>query len=411
MPVSATASARPSLLAPFRVRSFRFQWPADLLTSWAQEMETLILNWYILVATGSVVMLTLFASLQFLGTLLAPAIGSIADSQGRRAVLCCLRACYACLAAILMVTGLMGTLTPEVVFAVAFLTGLIRPSDLVMRNSMIGDTMSSDLLGSAMGLSRMTMDSARIAGALAGAGLFATVGLGAAYIGVVAFYSLSLVLTFGTSRVKPDRDGQPFKIVREVKDGLAFTWRTPRIKALMFYAFLVNLCAFPINMGVLPFAAKEVFGLTETGLGQMIAMFGIGALAGSLVIAATGGPKRRGRSIVGYILIWYLLLTGFAFATEVWHAYVLLLLIGFSQGISMLTMSIALLDAAGPVMRGRIMGVRMLAVYGLPIGLASGGWLVENIGYVNMVLLYCAVGLAATVTIAATWRRALLHDE
>ena len=96
------AASRTSFFAPFRVRSFRFQWPADLLTSWAQEMETLILNWYILVATESVVMLTLFASLQFLGTLLAPAIGSIADRLGRRTVLCCLRAAYAGLATILL---------------------------------------------------------------------------------------------------------------------------------------------------------------------------------------------------------------------------------------------------------------------------------------------------------------------
>jgi len=398
------------LLAPFQVQSFRFQWPADLLTSWAQEMETLILNWYILTATGSVVMLTLFASLQFLGTLLAPALGSIADSLGRRRVLCTLRACYAGLASILMVAGLTGHLEPTIVFVVAFLTGLIRPSDLVMRNSMIGDTMPSHLLGSAMGLSRMTMDTARIAGALAGAGLFATVGLGYAYIGVVAFYTLSLLLTLGTSRIKPDRGGAPFKIVREVKDGLVFTWKTPRIKALMFYAFLVNLCAFPINMGVLPFAAKEVFGLDETGLGQMMAMFGIGAVTGSLVIAVTGGPKQRGRSIVGYIVVWYLLLLAFGQAWEPWQAYVLLGLIGFSQGISMLTMTIALLDAAGPVMRGRVMGVRMLAVYGMPIGLVAGGWLVSNIGYANMVLLYSSVGILATVTIALRWREALLRE-
>ena len=45
-------------LAPFRIRSYRFQWPADLLTSWAFEMETLILGWYVLVETNSVVMLT-----------------------------------------------------------------------------------------------------------------------------------------------------------------------------------------------------------------------------------------------------------------------------------------------------------------------------------------------------------------
>jgi hypothetical protein len=48
---------RSSLLAPFQVRSFRFQYPADLLTSWGTEMETLILGWYILVAAAHAVRL------------------------------------------------------------------------------------------------------------------------------------------------------------------------------------------------------------------------------------------------------------------------------------------------------------------------------------------------------------------
>ena len=122
-------------------------------------METLILAWYILTASDSVIILTLFASLQFLGTLLAPIFGSIADQVGRRTVLCGLRAFYTGLASVLMITGLTDTLTVEVVFAVAFLMGLVRPSDLVMRNSMIGDTIPGPLLGSAMGLSRTTMDS------------------------------------------------------------------------------------------------------------------------------------------------------------------------------------------------------------------------------------------------------------
>ena len=39
-----SAPVRPSALAPFRIRNYRFQWPADLLTSWAFEMETLILG-------------------------------------------------------------------------------------------------------------------------------------------------------------------------------------------------------------------------------------------------------------------------------------------------------------------------------------------------------------------------------
>ena len=58
-----SARGRPPTFAPFLVRSFRFQWPADRLTSWSFEMETLILGWYVLVDTGSVLLLTAFASL------------------------------------------------------------------------------------------------------------------------------------------------------------------------------------------------------------------------------------------------------------------------------------------------------------------------------------------------------------
>ena len=55
-----SAPARASALAPFQVPSFRFQWPADLATSFAFEMETLILGWYVLVETGSVLLLKEF---------------------------------------------------------------------------------------------------------------------------------------------------------------------------------------------------------------------------------------------------------------------------------------------------------------------------------------------------------------
>src|ERR1700704_5626614 len=56
--------------------------PADLLTSWAFEMETLILGWYVMVNTGSVLLLTAFASLQFLGSLAAPMFGVLGGRLG-----------------------------------------------------------------------------------------------------------------------------------------------------------------------------------------------------------------------------------------------------------------------------------------------------------------------------------------
>src|SRR5438105_6737578 len=91
-----------SMLAPFGVRGFRFQWPADLLTSWAFEMETIILGWYVLVETGSVLWLTAFGASQYLGTLIAPLYGVVGDRLGHKSLLLGMRAAYAVFASILL---------------------------------------------------------------------------------------------------------------------------------------------------------------------------------------------------------------------------------------------------------------------------------------------------------------------
>ena len=100
---TVTVFARVPALAPFRVRSFRFQWPADLLTSWAFEMEGVILGWFVLVSTGSVLALAIFGSLQFLGTLISPFFGMAGDRIGNRNLICLMRSTYIVIAAVLAV--------------------------------------------------------------------------------------------------------------------------------------------------------------------------------------------------------------------------------------------------------------------------------------------------------------------
>src|SRR5687768_7367490 len=109
MPPMTTRSVS---LAAFRVRSFRFQWPADLLASWAFEMETLILGWYVMVHTGSVLLLTAFGALQFVGSLAAPLFGVLGDRLGSRTMLYVMRASYTVLAAVLAGLALAGQLSP-----------------------------------------------------------------------------------------------------------------------------------------------------------------------------------------------------------------------------------------------------------------------------------------------------------
>jgi hypothetical protein len=105
------APARAGALAPFRLRSYRFQWVADLSTSWAFEMETIMLSWYILIETQSVLLLTLFASTQYLGTLFSPLFGVMGHRRGNKRVYCAMRACYTTLAAVMLLLVTSGALT------------------------------------------------------------------------------------------------------------------------------------------------------------------------------------------------------------------------------------------------------------------------------------------------------------
>jgi len=405
--ISSLAS---SMLAPFQVRSFRYQFPADLLTSWGIEMENLVLGWYILVETGSVLLLTLLWALQYLGTLLAPIIGMAGDRVGHRTVLCAMRAWYAVLATLMTSLALAGSLRPSYALVIAGLAGLVRPADWGMRNALVGDTMPSDTLMATMGLSRTTADSARIAGSLAGAGLFAWLGLGAVYLTIACCYGLGFLLTLGVARrrigvVAPA--GRALSLWRDFKEGLAYLWDTPASLAAMWLAFLVNLTAFPLTGALLPYVAKNIYHIDQTGLGTLIASFALGSLIGSVVVSISGRLLRAARMMLVFAFGWYAMLLLFIAMPGPASARIMLMLAGIAQSLCMVPMSVMLLHGAGARFRGRVMGVRIMAIYGAPVGLLAAGFLIERVGFAPTAQLYCLSGIALTALIALRWRGAL----
>jgi predicted MFS family arabinose efflux permease len=427
--------ARMLALAPFDTRSFRYQWPADLCTAWALEMETLILGWYVLVESGSVVQLTLFGALMYVGTLLSPLLGTLGDRLGLRQVLAGMRASYAALAGVILLLVATGHLTPSRVLVVAFLVGLIKPSDIGLRSALASATVPPAHLVAAMGISRTTQDSARICGALAGAGFMASFGMASAYVVIVALYLAGMVLTLRSSGAQgaasaalvahgggvpaattglqatarpsppPPRPGSPW---RDLLEGLQHVWHTPRLRAAMSLAALVNLCAFPLSGGLMPYIARDVFGMDQQGLGWLVASFATGALLGSLGMSTFGVHLRPARTMVAACVAWYLCLLGLAWPTGPIMAMALYVAAGLNQSLGMIALSILLLRTSHERFRGRVMGVRMLAIYTLPLGLLAAGPLVAAVGFRGLVLLYVGLGLSLVASIALVWRRDLL---
>ena len=405
----------PAALAPFTVRSFRFQWPADLLTSWAMEMESLILGWYVLVETGSVLLLTVFGSLQYLGTLIAPMLGVASDRIGHRNLLCAMRAVYTVLAAVLMVLAFTRTLSPLAVLVIVAFNGLVRPSDLGVRTALIAHTLSPERLLGAMSISRTTQDTARIAGALAGAGMMVAFGMGPAYVVIASFYAVGALLTLGVATTRPQRPavdaaaGLQASPWRDFRKGIVYVWTTRGLHAAIWLAFLINLTAYPISNGLLPYVAKDIYGLDQTGLGYLLASFACGALIGSIALSQAGARLRLSRLMIISAALWYVVLLVFAHVQSAAGGIVCLALAGFVQSVSIVCVAVILMRAAGAEFRGRVMGARTIAIYGLPLGLLGAGALVGRVGFGATATLYAVVGLIITLAIAVRWRAEVWH--
>ena len=417
----------PSWLAPFRVRSFRYQWPADLITAWAIEMETLILGWYVLVETGSVLKLTLFGASLYFGTLIAPMLGVVGDRTGHRGTLVVMRLAYLTLAALLMGLAFSGALTPYIVIAIGIVAGLIKPSDLAIRSALIASTVPGNMLTGAMGIARTTMDSARIAGALVGAGLFAALGLGPAYVVVTALYVVGVLLTLGTGAragdpapvpAPPAADAptalmlpSPVSFWRQLKDGMAFVWSQPVLRASMWLALLVNLTAFPLSGGLLPYVAREVYFVDEKGLGFLAAAYASGALIGSILFSRFAFRVPLARVMLAASAGWYLALLLYAQMISIMGGMAFLFLAGLLQSFSMIAVAVLILRITTAELRGRVMGVRILAIYSLPFGLLTAGWLIERIGFAATASTYALFGLAMVLVLATRFHGDLWRVE
>jgi len=64
-----------------------------------------------------------------------------------------------------------------------------------------------------------------------------------------------------------------------LQQGVRYVWEKPDLLGAFSMAFLVNLLAYPFFLGLLPYVARDVYGIGQSGLGFLAGAFATGALA------------------------------------------------------------------------------------------------------------------------------------
>ena len=391
-------------------KGFAILWGSDLAVSSAEFLELFILSWYVLQKTESPTILGIYAALRFTGTLFAPLLGVLVDHFGLRRSFNLSRAIFFILSFILAAIFLLEEPSILVILFMSALLGVMRSTDLITRQSVLTHMVSQGELQNAVALSRMGRDLTQIIVPIVAGFLLSSLGTEVTYLGVVILYAVSVVLSLMIPkfpRIMFDTKSNMWGFFTE---GLSYIKAYPFLVALLLIAFIVNLTAFPLNHALLAVISNSMFDTDATGFGIIMGGYSAGALLGSLWISYFSEMRRPSRLMVFGCVFWHVAIFSIAFSTYFYVSVSIVLLAGIFQSFSMVIMAMLILRYTSEDMRSRVLGVRQLAVYGLPLGLVISGFVSENFDVVAALIGNAVVGLLLLAFVLITWPRPLLHN-
>jgi MFS family permease len=189
-------------------------------------------------------------------------------------------------------------------------------------------------------------------------------------------------------------------IWQNICDGMRHSVQNPGLWTPLFLAGLVNLVTFPLQFNLLPVFARDVFSVGAAGLGWLGAALGVGALLGSILMLVIGTRFPAGPLMLIGTGLWSLFEMMFALTPNYEVGLGLLVLTGVAQAMSLTNITIMLLSTSTSDMRGRIMGLRSLAVAPLFLGSMLSGAATEEIGAPLTTVICALIGIAGTLGVA-----------
>ena len=240
-----------------------------------------------------------------------------------------------------------------------------------------------------------------IIGPLIGGILFEAFGPEGAYALISALYISSGVCALFI-RVSRLTEQTRESVWRLVLGGLRYVKVQQVLWAGLLVAVIINLTGFPFHTTLMPIFAKDVLGTDARGLGLLISAFGIGALFGSFALASVQNMKHTGRLLIVAVIVWHASMVVFSTSTSFPTSLAVLVVSGMAFSATLVLILTVLLRTALPEYRGRIMGLRVLAIYAHTFGsLSSGGmaslWGAPVAANINAVWGVTMLGLLAFI--------------
>jgi MFS family permease len=394
-----------------RRRDFALCWSASLVSTTGSWMQSVAVPFVIFEMTGSTTWLGFAAFMSFIPSALGgPLGGSLADRHSRQRILVLTQAGMAACATAIWAVWISGAASPGIIVAILSVSGFLGGMNIAAWQAFITQLVDREELVDAVRLNSMQFTAAKAFGPALAALVLETLGPSAAFLANAVSY---LVVIAALLVVRPRRQtysDRKRSVFGDIRDGLRFVRHRRSLAVPMLMITAASLFG-TSAIQLAPALAGDVFDVGRGAYGLLIAAYGIGSVAGTVIVAvaadrlAMSAFARSGGFLLGLSVV--------AVGLAPVYGAGLVAMAGLGLGYTILTTSLqsSVQMHVEDRYRGRTMSVYTSSLLlGVPIGALVQGKLATVVD-LRVVLVASGVLLLLYVTYMVTrYRRLHLLD-
>ncbi len=389
------------------IRDFRLLWVANLVASFAMQMQMIARGWLIYDMTSSPMALTWvilsFMLPSFVFSLLG---GVVADRMRKKPIMVGAQLVNTAATVLLAIIVYRGEMTFAHFIYFGLFNGTVLSFSMPARAAVVPELVSRELVVNAMALQSATFSLSRVAGPAVAGVLIAWLASGdtssAPAVGIVFFIIAGLYLISVAATALLRYTGNPTadpgaRVIDDIAEGFRYMGRERVVLGLLVMGIVPMMFGFAPSF-LAPAFNKEILDGGPETLGYLMTAMGVGSLFGALALARLGDIGGKGRVLFAATYIWAVGLAGFALSSTLLFAVAFGVFIGVVGSlVGSLNMSVTTL-AIKPEIRGRVMAIMMMSHGVMPLGMIPIAYAAEHIG-IGVALFASAVLLAVSMAV------------
>ncbi len=338
--------------ASLLIRDFSLVWTSSVLAAVCVQIRNVANLYQVYHISGSSLQLGLTGFFQALPHILMGLFaGMTADAFDRKKVILGTHIFHLGPSIALGYLTMTGAIQVWHIYVFSILSGFIEVFSWPARSAIIANLVPTSYLMNAITLMSMVLQSSFLFGPAVAGLLIDHAGLASTYFVSAALFAPA-ILAILAMRASGVPQGERRRVsIKSMIEGVKFIWIERIILSLFLLDFGVTLVGF--YRPILPIFASDVFNTGATGLGALYGAPAIGSLLGSTAVLMSGDFRRKGALAVVAALFFATGLILLGVSQYFWMAVAAVVLLGFTDSLSVAIRRTVVQYLAPDTLRGR----------------------------------------------------------